>query len=179
MFVKIGAGIAAFALKGDLKSNIETNMQNGLQYYGNQSDFTNVWDAVQTEFSCCGVTNATNWYPVLGPNNVADSCCIGGQVQGCGHNVTKPDAIFQEGCFTKFSDLFTDNLNIVGGNTLKTTSRFNCEFSLHDTNFGSFNLQFNIDLIIAAVAVGVALVELAVVAISWCMGKRMGNGQYV
>ena len=117
-FAKIGAGIAAFALKGDLKSNIETNMQNGLQYYGNQSDFTNVWDAVQTEFSCCGVTNATNWFPVLGLNNVADSCCIGGQVQGCGHNVTKPDAIFQEGCFTKFSDLFTDNLNIVGGNTL-------------------------------------------------------------
>ena len=118
LFAKIGAGIAAFALKGDLKSNIETNMQNGLQYYGNQSDFTNVWDAVQTEFSCCGVTNATNWFPVLGLNNVADSCCIGGQVQGCGHNVTKPDAIFQEGCFTKFSDLFTDNLNIVGGNTL-------------------------------------------------------------
>ena len=117
-FAKIGAGIAAFALKGDLKSNIETNMQNGLQYYGNQSDFTNVWDAVQTKFSCCGVTNATNWFPVLGTNNVADSCCIGGQVQGCGHNVTKPDAIFQEGCFTKFSDLFTDNLNIVGGNTL-------------------------------------------------------------
>ena len=46
------------------------------------------------------------------------------------------------------------------------------------TNSGSFHLQFNIDLI-AAVAVGVALVELAVVAISWCMGKRMGNGQYV
>ena len=110
MFAKIGAGIAAFALKGDLKSNIETNMQNGLQYYGNQSDFTNVWDAVQTEFSCCGVTNATNWYPVLGPNNVADSCCIGGQVQGCGHNVTKPD----RSIVAEYN--FTDQLQWPNGN---------------------------------------------------------------
>ena len=72
---QIGAGIAAFALKGDLKDAIEVNMKDGLQLYSNTTEFKTVWDAVQGNFECCGVEKPDDWYPILGANNVSDSCC--------------------------------------------------------------------------------------------------------
>lgn len=146
LIAQIGAGIAAFALKGDLKDAIEVNMQSGLNSYKNTTEYKDVWDAVQSNFECCGVKEPKDWYPILGDNNVADSCCTNGQEDGCGQNKGPAlDGVFAEGCFTKFSEVFTDNLNIVG-----------------------------------AVAVGVAVAELAICFVAYCMGKRMGNqGQFV
>lgn len=36
---------------------------------------------------CCGVTDYTDWYPVLGENTVPDRCCMENS-QGCGRNST-------------------------------------------------------------------------------------------
>jgi CD63 antigen len=142
LIAQIGAGIAAFALKGDLHDAIQTNMKNGLQFYRNETEFRDVWDAVQKGFDCCGVEEPKDWYNVLGENNVADSCCTGGQVEDCGRGKGPAlDGVYAEGCLPKFSEVFTDNLNIVG-----------------------------------AIAVGVAVVELAIVFVAYCMGKRMGSG---
>ena len=45
-----------------------------------------------------------------------------GQEDGCGQNKGPSlDGVFSEGCFTKFSEVFTDNLNIVGGELQMTT----------------------------------------------------------
>lgn len=38
---------------------------------------------------CCGVTDYTDWYPVLGENTVPDRCCMENS-QGCGRNSTTP-----------------------------------------------------------------------------------------
>lgn len=97
-------------------------------------------------FECCGVEKPEDWYPVMGVNNVTDSCCKGGEQAHCGENKGPSlDGVFPEGCFTKFSEVFTENLSIVG-----------------------------------AVAVGVAVAELAICFVAYCMGKRMGNqGQFV
>ena len=75
LHLQIGAGIAAFALKGDLKDAIEVNMQTAMGSYTNESEYRDVWDAVQNNFECCGVEKPLDWYPVLGNNTVADSCC--------------------------------------------------------------------------------------------------------
>jgi len=155
LIAQIGAGIAAFALKGDLKEEIETNMQNGLKLYdtdGTAADaFTTTWDLVQQNVDCCGVKTWGDWsvrYNETSPTAqvVPDSCCIEGIVEGCGAKPQFDESkIFKDGCFNKFSDMFTDNLGVVGG-----------------------------------VAVGVALAELLIVFISCAMGKRMGhNSQYV
>ena len=146
LIAQIGAGIAAFALKGDLKDAIEVNMQTAMGSYTNETEYKDVWDAVQSNFECCGVEKPKDWYPVLGNNTVADSCCEDGQVEGCGKDKGPTlEGIYPEGCFTKFSEVFTDNLNIVG-----------------------------------AIAVGVAVAELAICFVAYCMGKRMGNqGQFV
>ena len=40
----------------------------------------------------------------------------GGEVSECGNNKGPSlDGIYPEGCFTKFSEVFTSNLAIVGG----------------------------------------------------------------
>jgi len=146
LIAQIGAGIAAFALKGDLKDAIEVNMNSAMGSYTNETEYKDVWDAVQSNFQCCGVEKPDDWYKVLGNNTVADSCCEDGQTTGCGKDKGPTlDGIYPEGCFAKFSEVFTENLSIVG-----------------------------------AVAVGVAVAELAICFVAYCMGKRMGNqGQFV
>ena len=40
----------------------------------------------------------------------------GGEEAGCGKDKGPTlDGVYAEGCFTKFSEVFTDNLSIVGG----------------------------------------------------------------
>lgn len=41
------------------------------------------------QMRCCGVTDYTDWYPVLGENMVPDRCCME-NFQGCGRNTTTP-----------------------------------------------------------------------------------------
>lgn len=42
-----------------------------------------------TQMHCCGVTDYTDWYPVLGEDTVPDRCCMENS-QGCGRNTTTP-----------------------------------------------------------------------------------------
>merc|ERR1712098_910156 len=95
LIAQIGAGIAAFALKGDLRDNIDGNLRNGLAHYKDENIYRNAWDLVQNNFDCCGVENKTDWYGVLDGAS----------------NFTIPDS----GCLDSFSDLFVDNIGIVGG----------------------------------------------------------------
>ena len=79
---QIGAGIAAFALKGELGGSIERNMKEAMNHYGvaSQEADTVTWDRVQTTFHCCGVFGWKDWKNATSPglprNTVPDSCCI-------------------------------------------------------------------------------------------------------
>jgi len=119
LIAQIGAGIAAFALKGDLRDNIEGNLRNGLTHYTDETVYRNAWDLVQKNFDCCGVENKTDWYGILDESSehtIPDSCCKVGQVEKCGADWYPDESkIFAEGCLDTFSDLFVDNIGIVGG----------------------------------------------------------------
>ena len=79
---QIGAGIAAFALKGELGGSVEMNMKEAMDQYGvgSQEPDTTTWDRVQVTFHCCGVWGWKDWKNVTSPglarNTVPDSCCI-------------------------------------------------------------------------------------------------------
>jgi len=118
LIAQIGAGIAAFVLKGDLNTAIKTNMQEGMNNYGkpdhNGVDAT--WDTVQRELKCCGVNQWQDWKVIdtsgKPKDQVPESCCINEQ-EGCGKNPTD-ETVYGKGCYDTFSDGFTDNLNYVG-----------------------------------------------------------------
>merc|ERR1740128_1253660 len=88
LIAELGAGIAAFALKGDLKNVIEDKM---------------------TE----GINNYTDWTANLGQGNAPDSCCKD-DTKGCGtgYELSK---INTKGCLVEFEDQFVGNLGVVGG----------------------------------------------------------------
>merc|ERR1712012_1048503 len=91
LVAQIGAGIAAYMLKGDLDAEVVKNMNKGMENY-EKPDFdgvTTTWDIVQNELHCC----------------------VGGQKKGCG----KTDAEkFEVGCYSLFKTKFIDNIAIIG-----------------------------------------------------------------
>jgi len=146
LIAQVAAGIAAFALKGDLENEITKNMNKGLGNYRAEGyeGVTTTWDLVQKNLHCCGVQNYGDWKNVTLFENggVPDSCCKAGEIEGCGKGPdVDPETIFSEGCFTLFNAEFNDNLTIVG-----------------------------------AVALGIAVGEIIAIAFSCCLGKRVGRG---
>jgi len=144
---QVGAGIAAFLLKGDLDVEVTKNMEAGMTNYGNGAEFdgvTKAWDIVQENYECCGVQGQADWHAErpdrFNVTETPDSCCKGGHVAACGADAGA--AKFQEGCYGKFKDFFVDNIAIVGG-----------------------------------AALGVAAVELVIVLLACCIGRRMGRGE--
>merc|ERR550539_1811018 len=97
LIAQIGAGIAAFLLKGDLNSAIESNMKEGMKNYGaaGHDGVEVTWDTVQKGFECCGVKTWEEWKNVstagLPRGQVPESCCLK-EEQGCGENPTAGDS---------------------------------------------------------------------------------------
>lgn len=65
----------------------------GWSGHGRRREDSGLWlsDPVRSrpQMRCCGVTDYTDWYPVLGENTVPDRCCMENS-QGCGRNSTTP-----------------------------------------------------------------------------------------
>merc|ERR1712126_134519 len=117
LVAQIGAGIAAYMLKGDLDAEVVKNMNKGMENYEKPGfdGGTTTWDIVQNELHCCGVENSTDWAntrpDMFTAKQTPDSCCIGGQKGGCG----KTDAEkFEVGCYSLFKTKFIDNIAIIG-----------------------------------------------------------------
>jgi len=117
LIAQVAAGIAAFALRGPLKTEITKNMEKGQENYGKEGfqGVTTTWDLVQNNLHCCGVNSYEDWMNVTQlAGGVPDSCCKGEHVEGCGKVPVDTEKIYNEGCFTLFNDEFNSNLTIVG-----------------------------------------------------------------
>jgi len=122
--MEIGAGIAAYKLKGQVNYLIETNMEKGMTHY-NETGYegvTKTWDIIQRETGCCGTQDYRDWKNTTfsARGAVPDSCCLS-DVDGCGNNIlTENDKnaamkIHTSGCFAGFSEKIRNNIAIVGG----------------------------------------------------------------
>merc|ERR1719430_1071578 len=119
LVAQIGAGIAAYMLKGDLNTEVVKNMNAGMKNYGNGTEYdgvTHTWDIVQNELHCCGVESPADWTrernDAFPDGQVPDSCCVGGQAADCGKNLGVEK--FKDGCYSLFKAKFIDNIAIVG-----------------------------------------------------------------
>jgi CD63 antigen len=122
--MEIGAGIAAYQLKGQMNELIEKNMEKGMKNY-NQEGYegvTKTWDIIQREIRCCGAQEFRDWGNTTfsEKTNVPDSCCLS-DIDGCGKNVlTENDSkaamkIHLDGCFATFSSQIQSNVAVLGG----------------------------------------------------------------
>nr|XP_058937375.1 tetraspanin-9 isoform X2 [Kogia breviceps] len=79
------------ALTCQVNENARKDLKEGLLLYNSENNvgLKNAWNIIQAEMRCCGVTDYTDWYPVLGENTVPDRCCMENS-QGCGRNSSAP-----------------------------------------------------------------------------------------
>merc|ERR1712107_301836 len=105
-------------LKGDLDAEVVKNMNKGMENYEkpNFDGVTTTWDIVQKELQCCGVENSSDWAntrpDMFTAGQTPDSCCVGGQKNGCGK--TDAEKKFEDGCYSLFKSKFIDNIAIIG-----------------------------------------------------------------
>jgi len=117
LVAEIAAGIAAYVLKDELETEINNNMQKGMQNY-DQDGFggvTTTWDLVQRELKCCGVNNGTEW-KLTTYGKTPDSCCKE-DTKGCGETAT-PDQLWSKGCLPEMKNQFLANIDKIGGSAL-------------------------------------------------------------
>uniref|UniRef100_A0A7N9CB22 Tetraspanin-9 n=3 Tax=Catarrhini TaxID=9526 RepID=A0A7N9CB22_MACFA len=105
--------ILFFVYMDKVNENAKKDLKEGLLLYHTENNvgLKNAWNIIQAEMRCCGVTDYTDWYPVLGENTVPDRCCMENS-QGCGRNATTP--LWRTGCYEKVKMWFDDNKHVLG-----------------------------------------------------------------
>ncbi|XP_052756294.1 leukocyte surface antigen CD53-like [Galleria mellonella] len=63
--------IASYGLKNNAVSEIRTTMEETRQLYGSRKEITVLWDELQMNYECCGVTGRHDWIS----NQIPVSCC--------------------------------------------------------------------------------------------------------
>jgi len=123
VIAEVGAAIAVYVFRADAHNIISSKMNEGLTNYNKGEEYkgvTDTWNAVQSDFVCCGVKDYNDWKNTTfgeSVNGVPDACCKTA-VKKCGEEVftTKgADDINQEGCFKKLEEFVVDNVAIIGG----------------------------------------------------------------
>ncbi|XP_035874424.1 tetraspanin-9 isoform X2 [Phyllostomus discolor] len=105
--------ILFFVYMDKVNENAKRDLKEGLLLYNTENNvgLKNAWNIIQAEMHCCGVSDYTDWYPVLGENTVPDRCCMENS-QGCGRNSTTP--VWRTGCYEKVKMWFDDNKHVLG-----------------------------------------------------------------
>ncbi|XP_068148868.1 CD63 antigen [Drosophila tropicalis] len=75
--LELAAGISGYVLRNDAENLIKTSLTNSLSEYNelNQNPTTKLWDDVQRNFDCCGVTNFSDWSNLFDNTSLPLSCC--------------------------------------------------------------------------------------------------------
>ncbi|XP_048757158.1 CD63 antigen-like [Ostrea edulis] len=111
--LEISAGIAGYVYHGEVETEVKKLMGETQQQYKQGGDKSEVWNTIQKEFKCCGISNYTEWYSVYNETKVPSSCCMNSTCTGLASDI--PGNIYTEGCLTKFENYVKDNIFIVGG----------------------------------------------------------------
>ncbi|XP_073170402.1 tetraspanin-9 isoform X4 [Lepidochelys kempii] len=105
--------ILFFVYMDKVNENAKKDLKEGLKLYNTENNvgLKNAWNIIQAEMHCCGVTDYTDWFSVLGEDIVPDRCCMENS-QDCGKNST--DLVWKTGCYEKVKMWFEDNKHVLG-----------------------------------------------------------------
>uniref|UniRef100_A0A183CUE5 Tetraspanin n=1 Tax=Gongylonema pulchrum TaxID=637853 RepID=A0A183CUE5_9BILA len=105
LMIETAAAIAAYALHEPLQTSLSQQLTLGLARYNRSAGVRIAWDQTQSQFSCCGVHNHTDW------NTPPDSCCVH-VVPGCARNEQN---LYSSGCMERVEQWLILNAALVGG----------------------------------------------------------------
>lgn len=110
--MEIAGGIAGYVMHNEVENKVGELMKQSLKQY-NEGD---VWDKLQPEFKCCGVTNYTDYNGIVNNTVVPKSCCKEGitSCTGAQSDVTA-GSIYTIGCMDSFVNWVKDRIFIIGG----------------------------------------------------------------
>ncbi|XP_025087799.1 tetraspanin-9-like [Pomacea canaliculata] len=101
--LEIAVGIVGLIYKDDIDEEVKTQLLDGLK----TSKRWPTWDAIQSEFKCCGVEKKDDWYAIMS-NTVPDSCC---SYEDCGK---RPELAYDKGCYEKVKSELKNNFIALG-----------------------------------------------------------------
>uniref|UniRef100_UPI00358EEAE0 CD63 antigen-like n=1 Tax=Myxine glutinosa TaxID=7769 RepID=UPI00358EEAE0 len=119
---ELGAGIAAYIFKQEVKDIIDERTKNTINLYPEEGEKS--VDFIQQKFNCCGGQDYKDWFGSAAwvaktprnNDNVPDSCCKDVK-KGCGRNIiqqSKQNEIHTMGCIPKAVSLVKGNLMLMG-----------------------------------------------------------------
>ncbi|XP_043665835.1 uncharacterized protein LOC122628074 [Vespula pensylvanica] len=114
--LEFSGGIAGYVLRSQAGEVIKEKMTNTMQLYNTSKDVAGIWDEIQTEFECCGVTNMTDWEIRFDNSDLPMSCCRPQQgkigISVC--NITV-NYVYPDGCLNKFQQYIKSHAVQLGG----------------------------------------------------------------
>ncbi|NWW82239.1 CD63 protein, partial [Climacteris rufus] len=112
--VEIAAAIAGYVFKDKVRSVVQEGLREAMSRYGQDQPLTEAMDRFQQEFSCCGVTNYTDWAsvgPFAANGTVPRSCC---RLNTTACNVRpSPATVFDRGCLQSLEGWIKKNIVVV------------------------------------------------------------------
>jgi len=116
--MELVAGVSAYVLSDKVDEVIGKGLKATMRDYQNSTETKDLWDTMQQQFECCGATNSTDWFDVLGPDTLPPSCCPGfkpGEGQVCLTNDVKT---FSSPCLKPLEDYIRDDAVTMGSTAI-------------------------------------------------------------
>lgn len=118
--LELAAGISGYVLRNDAYSLIQTELKSSMSSYSNTTEnpTTGLWDDVQRDFNCCGVTNYSDWNTLWDKPDLPLTCCsIPVGTVGtftCNNATATLNRVKTNGCLPGFSDYIADHAVSLG-----------------------------------------------------------------
>jgi len=109
------AVIVGFTLRNKADAQLHDKLISSLSTYNANNDVMREWDNLQQQWSCCGVSNSTDWINA-GLTNPPPSCCLNKNCSILILNTTSP--YFGPGCYDSARSLFFRYSKALGGVSL-------------------------------------------------------------
>ncbi|KAJ8978667.1 hypothetical protein NQ317_019103 [Molorchus minor] len=111
--LEVVAVIGGVVLKHKAENLVVQTLKDTMKEYGNDTEITDTWDRVQTEFKCCGVTNFTDWnFNNSTTEYLPKSCCAKLVESTC-----PADKAYETGCLDElvhYAKTHTTIIEVVG-----------------------------------------------------------------
>lgn len=121
LLTEFTCGTLAFVFREKISHTLKEELKDGIQnhYSVNETgdnSLNRIWDHLQLEFRCCGVSSYEDWYLISAwPKErwVPDTCCLPAvRTENCGKS--DADNWYEGGCYEQIRRWFISRLSILG-----------------------------------------------------------------